>query len=127
MDPIQQKPLSFFNKKLGSLEGPVYRFLSARAYRDHLIQELKRTNKTLKDLKEDSQLMTIIGQIDRLQEKRDEAELEEEESSSEDEEVPPKKRPKTGDSKARLTLRMAEKEESKKSVSRDKNAIQPKK
>lgn len=71
MDPIEKRPLKTFND-LDDLEGEVFEYLALRDHRRKLIRELKKTNNAIKQAHKDSpQLMNIIGDIDRLQRKRD--------------------------------------------------------
>jgi vacuolar-type H+-ATPase subunit I/STV1 len=96
-------PLSNKTDQLGSIEGPVARYLQLVQRKREIEEEYRSLNKKIKAAKKDPQLMNAIGLINRLQEKRDKPEDSEDEGL--EEEVEPKKR-KTSDSRAQLLNRM---------------------
>lgn len=76
---------------LGPLEQRAVKLLAARKYREELIEELKRTNTTIKRYSQDSQLMTVMGALDKAQKKRLEEKAGSKRNSDSEDEVPTKK------------------------------------
>lgn len=96
--------MSHQTNKLGSLEAPVAKYLQLTQRKRELEAEYKRVNNQLKVLRKDPQLMTVVGLVNRLQEKRDKPA---DESSEESEEGPPdSKKRKAGDAKKRLSRKL---------------------
>lgn len=66
------------SSELGSMEGPVFRHLALLNRKRWLENEYRKVKKAIDANKQDPQLMTIVGNIQRAQSKRDQPSSEDE-------------------------------------------------
>lgn len=70
---LSNKELGKF-KHLKSLEENTFKFLALRSEERELVERLSKVRKSLEGMKKNSHLMTLIGQMDRIQRRVDDPE-----------------------------------------------------
>lgn len=99
MEKLPNRQVKTFTD-LNETEGEVFRYLSLIDHRDKLLEELRMTNKALKDMRKKPYLMNTIGLINRLQKKRMEQDGDDSGEDGKPEEVENEEAPRS-DSKKR--------------------------